>query len=274
MKTNRPAAHSQSGFTLIELLSAAAISAILILSLNTVLYNAFNLRDSSVESSNKTSAQLYAVNLMTRDFKHMLPPGEGLAGDVFGEDLGGRSMPISVVEFFTSNGAIEPSEPWGDIQFVEYSLKEITALETEETRNDNVYYLVRSVEQNILSYTEEEPAYQPVLANVKGFLVSYYDGEVWADYWDSGEIDEEETERLPQAVRVQILIEDKKDGSSIAAQSNQQRLEQIEFIVPITTQSITQPEDEQDEQEAGAEENNQENQDPNNDGQNQGGGGR
>ncbi|MGI6456913.1 MAG: type IV pilus modification PilV family protein [bacterium] len=39
---------NRKGFTLIEVLVAAVISAILILSLNTLLYNALHLRDDAV----------------------------------------------------------------------------------------------------------------------------------------------------------------------------------------------------------------------------------
>lgn len=279
MKRVRRNIRGERGFTLVELLSATAISAILIMSLNTVLYNAFNMRDRSYETAYNTSAQLYAVSVMKRDFKAMLPPGEGVAGDLVGEDVGGRGMPIAQIEFYAASGAFDSSQPWSDVQRVEYTLKEIPGLQQSGLEKDETLYLVRSVEQNLLAFSEEEAVYQPLLADVSGLMISYYDGDSWSDSWDSSELsEEEESELLPQAVRVQILITKPHDESAAETGQNQEQLERIEFIVPITVQAITQPEETDEEAEEpaanetpGGENNNNTN---NNGGQNPGGGGR
>ncbi|MDP8243365.1 MAG: type II secretion system protein GspJ [Candidatus Hinthialibacter antarcticus] len=268
VKRNIP---GERGFTLIELLSATAISAILIISLNTVLYNAFNMRDRSYESVSRTSAQQYAVSVMKRDLKQMLPPSEALESEIIGEDIGGRDMPISQLEFYTTSGAFDSSQPWSDVQRVEYTLKEIPAMYESGVGPEDSLYLVRSIEQNVLAQTDDEPPVQALLADVRGFMVSYYDGESWSETWDSSEMaeDDEETALLPQAVRVQLILAKPSDEAAVDVNLKQQPLEQIEFLVPITMQSITQPEEDEETAETASSdgENNNPNSENNNDGQ-------
>lgn len=263
----------ESGFTLIELLSATAISAILILSLNTVLYNAFNMRDDSYDSVSRYSAQQYAVNIMKRDFKNMLPPSESLVGDLIAENAGGRNMPITQIEFYTTSGAMNDSGPWGDVQKVEYTVKEIPGLRPEDDDSSKEHlFLVRSVEPNVLTETENDPTYAPLLTDVAGFSVYFYDGSSWTETWDSSELsesasEEEEAVLLPEAVRVQILVYKHPEDREKQNARDANTIEQIEFIVPITTKSITQP---QEEEETSSTSNDNSNGD-NNGGQNPGG---
>ncbi|MBZ0258792.1 prepilin-type N-terminal cleavage/methylation domain-containing protein [bacterium] len=242
-----------SGFTLIELLTVTAISAILILSLNTVLYNAFNMRDNAYNSVSRYSAQQYAVNVMKRDFKNMMPPTENLIGDLIAEDAGGRNMPITQIEFYTTSGAMNDSGPWGDVQKVEYTVREIPGLRPEDDDSNRDYlFLVRSVEQNVLSETEEDPKYTPLLTDVAGFSVYFYDGSSWTETWDSSalsesasESEDEETELLPEAVRVRIMVYKHPEDIEKQGARNANNIETIEFIVPITIKSITQPDEEE-----------------------------
>ena len=61
--------------------------------------------------------------------------------------------------------------------------------------------LVRTVDRNLLAETRDVPPKEPLLTDVSGIEVSFYDGQTWTDTWEVTE----EAPTLPQAIRVRIL---------------------------------------------------------------------
>ncbi len=214
------------GFTLIEVLVAVAISAILILGVNTVLYNSFHLRDRAYESAASTTTQQYALKIMKRDLLNLIPPNGTLAGDFYGETNIGDVRESDRLTLYTTTGSISETEVWGEIQKVQYALMEV-----KEYGEEYNYFLVRAVTRNVSTTIEEIPEVIPLLSNVVSLRFYYYDGESWTRSWDP----EVQETSLPMAVRVEMILSPHRDGE----QERNKNFITRELVVPILAESFT-----------------------------------
>jgi type II secretion system protein J len=229
---------NRKGFTLIEVLVAAVISAILILSLNTLLYNALHLRDDAVAEMVSLSTEQNVLNLLRQDLRSAVSSDTALAGRMLGISSRTSMQMADSLEFHTASGRISEYEPWGDIQKVQYSLMEL-----ENPLAEKGLYLIRAVTRNLLAPIQETPMIYPLLPHVHSLMFQYFDGEVWLDSWDS----ELQETPVPKAVRVQILLfknAETNANSSLPVNPTNPYLrtaqpDTLELLVPLVMQPET-----------------------------------
>ncbi len=235
---NKSRTHT-NGFTLIELLVAVAISAILILAVNTVLYNAFNLRDRAYDSMDGIFSQQYAFKIMKQDILNAIAPNGTLAGDLYGENNAGDVRESGRLSLYTTTGKISESQPWSEIQKVEYSLMELSEYGEEQN-----YFLVRTINRNLSTTIEEEPVYYPLLSKVQSLRFSYYDGESWLNTWEP----ESQETPLPNAIRAEIILYQFQDEEQPQSSKTISR----NLTIPIFARSFTLVPSNETEEEQGA----------------------
>ena len=185
-------------FTLLEILAAAAMFAVMAAALTSVFFATMRLRSNASKRVEEIYPPEYVEATMRTDFQALLPPPSGdaaglpLAGDVLGEkDLEG-GVRLDRIEFHAAAGVISDSAPWGDVLKVQYRV--------EDSSDGSGFDLVRSVTRNLLAEAIEDPDEQVLLSGVQSFELSYFDGGVWADSWDSTV----EEEQLPRAIKARV----------------------------------------------------------------------
>jgi type II secretion system protein J len=213
-------------FTLIEMVLAIGVASIVLIAVNTVLFAALRLRDTTVDTVDAATPVDAAVTFIRRDLECVVTPTNGttkvLSGDFRAGNVSSPGVPEPVaVEMFTTTGALSANAPWGDIQRVTYELKQPT------DRNAAGKDLVRSVVRNLLTITTPEVEDQLMLSGVQNIKFSCFDGAQWQDTWDTTGVTSTYT-NLPLAVRVDIQM----SGSSANAGP-------IEMVVPIDAQTRT-----------------------------------
>lgn len=223
-----------NGFTLIELLVVTAISALIVLSINTVLYNSFHLRDRAYESLDKTTSRSYAINMIKRDLRNLIPPNGELVEEIVGNNNQRGAMSSNLLSFYTTTGMIEESMPWGDIQKVEYSLMEARQVPglDEKYLEQPGQILARAVTRNLTETVDNAPDFIPLLANVYSISMEFYDEEndTWQQSWDSTS---QETV-VPTAVRLDIIFYKERQSGDITDE-----YEILDVVVPILTKETT-----------------------------------
>jgi len=214
-------------FTLIEMVLAIGVAAIVLIAVNTVLFAALRLRDTTADAVDAATPVDQAVTFIRRDLECVMTPTNGtskvLSGDFKAGNVSSPGVPEPVaVEMFTTTGALSASAPWGDIQRVTYELKQPT------DRNAVGKDLVRSVVRNLLTITTPDVEDQLMLSGVQNIKFSCFDGSQWQDTWDTTGVTSVYT-NLPLAVRVDIQM----------AGNNSANAQPIELVVPIDAQSRT-----------------------------------
>jgi type II secretion system protein J len=195
---------NKCAFTLIEMMVAIAVFAIVLASINGIFFGALRLRKRTVESIDNAVPRERALAIIRNDLENIVPPGgqfltmfttTGTTTNANGAAtavMPGQSTP----EFTTSNGAIDDSSYWGDIQRVSYQL--MNSANGGAGRD-----LFRIVNRNLLPATQVATAdQQPILTGVQSIILSYHDGTVWKGVWDSTN----EVLRLPRAIKVEIQM--------------------------------------------------------------------
>ena len=213
-------------FTLIEMVLAIGVAAIVLIAVNTALFAALRLRDTTADVVDAAAPLDQAVTFIRRDLECVVTPTNGTSKVLSGGFRAGNvssagvSEPVAV-EMFTTTGALSANAPWADIQRVTYELKQPT------DRNATGKDLVRSVVRNLLTITTPEVEDQLMLSGVQDIKFSCFDGAQWQDTWDTTGVTSTYT-NLPLAVRVDIQM----SGSSANAGP-------IEMVVPIDAQTRT-----------------------------------
>jgi len=184
------------GFTLLEVLVASMIFTTLIGSLTFLFHGSLKLRETAFEAMERELPESYFATILKRDLSSMAQPAGILAGPILGETDQKGAYRRDRLEFYTTSGIVNDREPWGDIQFVSYELLE------PETSDSSAagYDLCRAVTRNLLSSVIEEPEEKRLIHGVENLALSYYDGEVWLDSWDSTTMDN----KAPVAVKFSL----------------------------------------------------------------------
>jgi type II secretion system protein J len=213
-------------FTLIEMVLAIGVAAIVLITVNTVLFAALRLRDATADAVDAAAPVDQAVTFIRRDLQCVVTPTNGttkvLSGDFRVGNVSSPGVPEPVaIEMFTATGALSVSAPWADIQRVTYELKQPT------DRNAVGKNLVRSVVRNLLTMTTPDVEDQLMLSGVQNIKFTCFDGTQWQETWDTTGVTSTYT-NLPLAVRVDIQM----SGGGANAQP-------IEMVVPIDAQTRT-----------------------------------
>jgi type II secretion system protein J len=214
--------NNKRAFTLIEMILAIGIAALVLIAVNAVFFTALHLRDATQAVVDAETPVDQALTVLQRDLQCAVTPTNGtskiLSGDfkVGSVTSTGVSQPVAI-EMYTATGGLSENNPWGDIQRVDYELKNPT------DRSTPGMDLIRSVTRNLLPVATPEVEDQWMLSGVQSIEFSCFDGAQWSDTWDTTALASSDT-NLPVAVRVQIqLIGNEKPP--------------IEIVVPIDSQS-------------------------------------
>jgi type II secretion system protein J len=215
IKTN-----NQHAFTLIEMILAIGVAAIVLITVNAVLFTALHLRDATADAVDAATPVDSAVTFIRRDLQCCVTPTNGTSKVLSGGFRAGAGIvpssggdPVSI-EMCTATGALDASEPWADIQRVTYELK------TPAFAGSAGLDLYRSVTRNLLPATTPEVSDQLMLSGVASVKFSCYDGAIWQDTWDTTSSTAVNT-NLPLAVKVDIQM------------AGNASLEPVEIVVPL-----------------------------------------
>jgi prepilin-type N-terminal cleavage/methylation domain-containing protein len=211
-----------SGFTLLELLIAMSIMVVIASCLYSTLYTGFNSRRIGLVAVEPDSVALNVIELMKQDFIGTVSPAAKLGGSFVATDLRSGQDDTDGIVFCTtsvpanSNTALASSStasfasrtnsttaavPVNTTKVVGGVVKVEFALVDNERQSN--YRLVRRVTTNLLSpKTDLEPEEQVLCRSVKSLNFRFYDGNDWADTWDSTT----DANSLPLAVEVDIAI--------------------------------------------------------------------
>lgn len=183
-------------FTLIEVLFATVAFAIVLASINTVFFAALRMRERSDEKLKTIRPQFQALEIIKQDLRATFY-SEGFRADRFWcEPSTGVSVAADQLQFFTTTGSTSELTPWPDVQQIEYYL----APTLDPRKSPQTLDLVRAVTRNFLITTVQPPVEQRLATGITGFQLSFYDGEIWQDTWDS----EVQDPVLPKAVQIYL----------------------------------------------------------------------
>ena len=215
-----------NAFTLIEMILAVGVAAIVLISVNAVLFTALHLRDDTADMVDAATPVDATVTFLKRDLQCVVTPTNGTSKFLSGSFRVGNgitslgvSEPVAI-EMVTATGALSASAPWGDLQRVTYELKS-PANATAAGRD-----LYRSITRNLLSLNTPDVTDQLMLSGVTSVKFSCYDGAQWNDIWDTASPSSLNT-TLPLAVRVDIQLAGHADAQP------------IQIVVPIDSQTRT-----------------------------------
>jgi len=185
------------GFTLLELLIAMTMMAIIAGSLYTSMSIGFRAREKAEAVVQKGRSAEIAVELIKGMLAATLVPNGILAGEFEGKDeTDKKGYDADTLSFYTADYNPVKDELASDIEKVEIGLS------TREETGDRV--IVRKTTTNLLSPKTIDPDEEVLCSHVRSLNLMYYDGNDWADEWDSSASDN----ALPEAVQITIIMED------------------------------------------------------------------
>lgn len=187
---------SQSAFTLIEVLFATLAFSIVLAAINTVFYGALRMRERADETHRRIRPQFQALEIIKKDLRATFYSEDFRADRFWCEPVGGLSAAGDQLQFFSSTGVTSENSPWPDVQKIEYYL----APSMDPRKSPNTMDLVRAVTRNFLTTIVEQPIEQRLASGISGFQLSFFDGEIWQETWDS----EIQDPVLPKAVQVYL----------------------------------------------------------------------
>jgi type II secretion system protein J len=212
------------GFTLLELTLAAAMVAIIGVSLAAALNIGFRARTSANNQVNAMREAAIAIELVQQDFASVVPPTTGvLASHFIGTALGSGETHADSVEFFTIGRDIADDGPLSEGQ------RRVQIVLVQDGASGT---LVRRVERNLLANVPSTPEEEVLVRNVRSFGVRYFNGYGWLSDWDS-------TLRenvLPLAVEVNIALD-------VPSPADASRPYRVSHVIPISTGRFVQMED-------------------------------
>jgi len=219
------------GFTLLEVLTATVMFAVIMSALYSVFHGALRLRETAYDAFEKKLPNDHVVEVLKDDLANILVPTGLFASEMLGEKDEKKNCRQDHLGIHTASGVLRDSEPWADIQRIEYYLEapEDPAEAGESSGQD----LIRSVTRNLLASVEETPEKESLLHGVQSFSVTYYDGQDWLDSWDSTAraSDEADSTPLPVAIAVQIEF--------VPPQTGERETLPIEVVVPVVAKTVT-----------------------------------
>ncbi len=224
---HRSARTPSGGFTLLEILLATAVSAIIILALQTVFFAALRLRNTTTQMTQRNVPLQRAVSIIEKDLAGIMLPGGVLSG-LFQTESGsmldvGSSGDRVGPDFYTTSAQIDNRTPFSEVQRVSYSLVDSGDAARGKT-------LVREVSRNLLPALTDEAEQQELLHGVAEAEFLYFDGTSWVDYWDSSE-----SSTLPSAIKLRLTMV----GDPNFSTSQQSSTEIVVPIMATTTTSAT-----------------------------------
>jgi len=208
---------SPAGFTLIEVILATAVSAVVLVVIQTVFFGALRLRTTTSDRIEADLALHRTLEIVQRDLRGIMLPGGTLSGElqtslnlslssnVAGERIG--------PDFYCDTGRIDAWSPFADVQRVAYYLAPTSG-------GGNTFELVRSVSRNLLPALAESSEEQTLLGRIAHAGFEFFDGSGWTPDWDSAV-----TATLPTAIRFSIQL--------VASEANGQAGQPIELVVPV-----------------------------------------
>jgi type II secretion system protein J len=246
MTAPRHILHSSGGFTLIEIVLATAVSAIVLLAIQTVFFGALRL---STTTQNRTDRELEvhrALDLVQRDLAGLMVPSATLLTGMLQTNADATTATSASGErvspdFYTTSGKIDGWNPFSEAQAVAYYL-------APATDGSNAKNLVRTVTRNLLpvqnTTTDDDDDSRVVLTGVTSAVFEFYDGTAWTDYWDSTTSNTTTVSTstttttsaagaaaLPTAIRFSVGL--------VASDGNQTNQAPIEIVVPVFVMSAT-----------------------------------
>jgi len=216
---------NRRAFTLIEMILAIGVAAIVLITVNTVLFSVLHLRDVAQDMVDSGTPIDQTMTLLRRDLQCIVTPTNGTSKYLSGSfklgnvDSPGVSGAVGI-EMYTATGALSGNAPWADIQRVTYELKSPPSGGAGQD-------LYRSVTRNLLSSSAPSVNDQYLMSGVTSLKFSGYDGANWNNTWDTSALTAVNT-NLPVAIRVQIQM----------ARNNPTE-EPITLIVPIDSVART-----------------------------------
>ena len=192
----QPSKTHASAFTLIEVLFATMAFAIVLAAINTVFYGALRLRERADAKHRLIAPQFQALERIKQDLRSTFYSEDFRADRFWCEPSTGLSAAADQLQFFCNTGATSETTPWPDVQQIEYYL----APTLDPRKSPDTLDLVRAVTRNFLITTVDLPVEQRLASGITGFQLSFYDGEIWQDTWDSDIQDPV----LPKAVQIYL----------------------------------------------------------------------
>ncbi len=209
MKTRQSSTNRRlrSGFTLIEVLFATLAFAIVLAAINSVFYTGVRLRERVAEKEAIFKPRMRALEILKQDFRNTFY-SEGFRAETFlAEPITGSSVNADRVQFFTTSGQTREEAPWSDVQMIEYYLAQ-----TLDPRQDpNTLDLVRAVTRNILTSAFQPPVEQRLLSGISAFNLTFFDGEIWQETWDS----QIQDPVLPKAVQIYLEFDEETQSGQL-----------------------------------------------------------
>lgn len=179
-RANKPIRNG-AAFTLMELLVALAMFAMLASAIYTVFSSAIRLREKGFQVIERQLPASAVLDIMRRDIQGAMTTGT-LAGPMIGIANNTGQGSSDQLEFYTTSGMLSDrlDSPWNELQRVTYQLEG-----AQTNTGAQGMELVREVQRNMLSPTEDEPSRQRLLDGIKSFRVDYFYDQTWINTWDS-----------------------------------------------------------------------------------------
>jgi general secretion pathway protein J len=196
---NRTFSRQQKAFTLLEILVAMAIAAL-------IGVGAMKVLDSATISHKNIKAKGSRYNEIERALLFLSNDLQQLAPRQFRDEFGDLKDNLSSDDSigkthlsFTRLGRRNPANlPRSNLEKLTYLLDEKTLQRISYMYPDGM-----STEQGLA---------RDVLHNVDSFVVNFFDGEQWNDFWPvnagGGERNENASEKLPVAIKVSLELSD------------------------------------------------------------------
>ncbi|MFT4689658.1 MAG: type II secretion system protein GspJ [Verrucomicrobiia bacterium] len=237
LEPGRSDRRTESAFTLLELIVASLMFSIIMASISTAFYGAYQLRETNENDLRGKHQIRRAIQILKRDLRSAALPttNDTSAIEIDSEEdtnvvtLAGMMMTDAAssvgsspsLSFYSASAVIRTNLPWHEIQFVNYSLR--TPVSESEAGGMDV---VRSTTRNLLSDGVDDYEEQVLLSGVQNLFFEFYDGTTWQDAWDSTTQDP----RAPKAIRATFELvpeSDQRDGRLIT------------MVVPISVEALT-----------------------------------
>jgi general secretion pathway protein J len=223
------------GFTLLELILAMLIAAMLSLTLYATLNTAIKARRTALAAAHAARVGAIPMDVICHDLESAVRPAStenisafstqlNLNGPFQGVHKGGVGTETDDLLFYTIayEPTADPNDPLAEgTRQVEYYLS------TDSTPPS----LVRKVNRNLLSPTQQNGDVEMLCHNVQGFAVQYFDGQTWQTDWDSTQVGDV----LPFAVRITLTL---VDPDNVNQQTGQPITRTITRTVPIATAKL------------------------------------